>query len=347
MHSVAARPPIEETSTMALTEQTEAAPTLPPAIQVFAMWQGSLLTRMLQTVADHRILGLLADGPRPTGELARVTGLHAPALHRLLRAMTGLGLVRTRPDGWELTPLGEVALDFGHPGWALAAVDQLPRVVETGRTGMELAHGSPVFEYFRDHPEDAAMFDHAMPLMTAGEPEAVAEAYDFTGIRELVDVGGGNGTLLAEILRRHPHIHGVLFDLPRTIAQVTPDLQRYEDRCAAIGGDFFDKVPRGGDAYLLSHVVHDWDEDRGLTILRNVRDAMVAGGRLLIVEMVIPTGDEPHPSKMQDMMMLVITGGMERTEQEYAELLERAGFTLRRVIPTRTPVSVLEAVPAE
>jgi hypothetical protein len=331
---------------MTLTEQGEATPALPPAVQVFAMWQGSLVTRMLQTVADHGILRLLADGPRPTGELAGATGVHAPALHRLLRAMTGLGLVSTRPDGWQLTPLGEVALDFGHPGWALDAVDQLPRAVATGRTGMELAHGSPVFEYFESHPEDAAMFDHVMPLMTAGEPEAVAEAYDFTGIRELVDVGGGSGTLLAEVLERHPHIHGVLFDLPRTIAQVTPALQRFKDRCEAIGGDFFDAVPAGGDAYLLCHVVHDWDEERCLTILRNVRDATADDGRLLVVEMVMPAGDEPHPAKMQDMMMLVMTGGMERTEEQYADLLGRAGFRLERVIPTRSPVSVLEARPA-
>jgi DNA-binding transcriptional ArsR family regulator len=331
---------------MTLGEQTEAAPNVPPAIQVFAMWQGSLVTRMLQTVADHRIFELLADGPRPTGDLAAATGLHAPSLHRLLRAMTGLGLVSTRSDGWALTALGEVALDFGHPGWALAAVDELPRVVATGRTGMELAHGSPVFEYFAGHPEDAAMFDHAMPLMTAGEPEAVAEAYDFTGIRELVDVGGGNGTLLAEVLQRHQLVRGVLFDLPGTIARVTPALMRLPDRCEAVGGDFFDAVPAGADAYVLCHVVHDWPEERCLSILRNVRAAMPPDGRLLIVETVMPAGDEPHPAKLQDMMMLAITGGMERTEQQYTELLGRAGFRLDRVIPTRSPVSVLEARPA-
>jgi O-methyltransferase domain/IclR helix-turn-helix domain len=330
---------------MTLTEPAEATAALPPPVQVYVMWQGALVTRMMRTVAEYGVTRLLADGPRATADLARTTGLHAPSLHRVLRALTGLGLVRTDPDGWALTTLGEATLEIGHPPWADAAVDQLPHAVETGKTGMELAHGCSVFEYFARNPEDAAAFDRGLPLITAGVPQAVAEAYDFAGIRELVDVGGGTGTLLAEVLQRHAAVRGVLFDLPRTIAHVTPALQRFADRCEAVGGDFFEAVPAGADAYMLSHVVHDWPEERCLTILRNVRTAMAPDGRLLIAEMIVPPGDEPHPAKMQDMMMLVISGGMERTEEEYAELLARAGFRLDRVIPTRSPVSVLEARP--
>ena len=184
-----------------------------------------------------------------------------------------------------------------------------------------------------------------MNLINQGEPEAVAESYDFAGVHTLVDVGGGNGSGLAVMLTRHPHLRGVLFDRPAVIEQAAPALAALGDRCELVGGDFFASIPARGDAYLLSHVIHDWDEERALKILRNCREAMGSGGRLLVVEMVIPPGGEPHPGKMLDVMMLSLTGGMERTEAEYSELLQRAGFRLTRVIPTPSAVSVVEAVP--
>jgi hypothetical protein len=162
----------------------------------------------------------------------------------------------------------------------------------------------------------------------------------------VVDVGGGNGTVLAALLARHPQMEGVVFDLPSVIGRGTPALEEHPGRWEAVGGNFFDGVPAGGDAYLLSHVVHDWSEERALTILRNCRAAMGPDGRLLIAEMVVPPGDEMHPAKMLDVLMLVTNGpGMERTETQYAELLDRAGFTLDRVVPTASAVSIVEAVP--
>jgi SAM-dependent methyltransferase len=161
---------------------------------------------------------------------------------------------------------------------------------------------------------------------------------------DVVDVAGGTGFLLAEILRRHPDARGVLFDLPAAVADSTEDLDGLRDRCATVGGDFFESAPAGADCYVLSHVIHDRDDDRAVAILRNCRRAMDPNGRLLLVEMVIPPGDEPHPSKTLDMVMLSLPGGMERSDLEYRELLDAAGFELTRRVPTASPVSVIEAI---
>jgi hypothetical protein len=320
--------------------------TPPPAAQVFGMWQGSLVTQMLRVAAEYDLFGRLRDAPCTSADLAAATDTHRPSLHRLLRALAGLGLLRSVPDGWELTPLGGAALELGNPApWAEQAFAELGRTIASGRPGMELSHACTVFEYLAGHPDDAAAFDRFMSVLNAGEAEAVASAYDFSGTERLVDVGGGNGALLVEVLRRWPALCGVLFDLPQTVATPAPEVETFVDRCEIVGGDFFAAVPTGADAYLVSHVIHDWDEPRALAILQRIREAIASVGRLLVVEMVMPTDDAPHPAQMLDMTMLALTGGRERTEDEYADLLARAGFRLERVIPTRSSVSVLEAVP--
>jgi hypothetical protein len=323
------------------------SPTMPPpTVQVFGMWMGAMVKQMLRVATDQGIWPLLAEGPRTSAELARATGTDEPSLHRLLRALAGLGLLSRQPQGWAPTPLGNAAGDLGHPApWADSAYEELGRAIETGKPAMAFSHGCTVFEYLARHPDEAADFDRVMTLINAGEPQAVAEAYDFAGVRRLVDVGGGNGTLLAEVLRRAPSLHGVLFDLPDTVGRATAGRGDLAGRWETVGGDFFEAVPPGADAYLLSHIVHDWPEPQALAILGRVREAMEAEARLLIVEAVVPADEEPHPAHMLDMLMLMCTGGRERTEGEYAELLSRAGFRLERVIPTRSPVSVLEAVP--
>jgi hypothetical protein len=176
----------------------------------------------------------------------------------------------------------------------------------------------------------------------------VAAAYDFTDFRTIVDVGGGSGHLLAAILNANPHLRGVLYDLPH----VAPEAQKYMEsaglkaRCEVLSGDFFAAVPSGSDAYLLSHIIHDWDERRCGALLRHCRRAMDTQGRLLIVEAVLPAGDAPHPGKVLDLVMLTVPGGMERTEEEYAALLAKASFRLTRIVPTASPVSIVEAIPA-
>jgi hypothetical protein len=219
--------------------------------------------------------------------------LTEPSLYRLLRAMTGLGLFSEQPDGrFALGPLGATAAEFrGLRDWAADAITELRRTVATGTTGMQLAHGISFFEFLDRHPDEEVIFNADMARIDAGEPQAVANAYDFTGVRRIVDVGGGNGTLLAVILEDHPRLEGVLFDRPAAIAHLAPALAPHRERCHVVGGDFFDSLPPGGDAYLLSHVIHDCDEERCLTVLDNVRRAIAPDGQLLLVEMVIPPGD--------------------------------------------------------
>lgn len=211
---------------------------------------------------------------------------------------------------------------------------------------MEIAHGMSAFEFFERHPEAGAKFDWLMQDVNAGEQKAVAEAYPFGEVELLVDVGGGNGSMLAALLSRHLGPRGVVFDQPSVVGRGAPSLEPHAERCEAVGGDFFDAVPDGADVYLLSHVLHDWPEDRCIRILESCRRAMRPDGRVLVVEMVIPPDDSPHPGKMSDMVMIAFNGdGMERTEAEYAELLARAGFRLERVVPTASAVSIVEAVP--
>ena len=318
-----------------------------PSAQFRQLQQAGLVSHLVEVALEHQLARRLLDGPRTSTELAQMTGLHEPALYRVLRALSVLGVLSEQPERrFALGPLGPAAAryDDGFP-WITAAINELTRTLQTGTTGMELAHGMPIFEYLTRHPDAGRRFDLVMTVAQEGEPEAVAETYDFTGVQTLIDVGGGNGTALAVMLQRHPHLRGVLFDLPAVIERGAPALTGLGERCDVVAGDFFASLPAGGDAYLLSHVIHDWDDDRSLTILRNCRDAMRPDGRLLLVEMVIPPGGEPHPAKMLDVVMLVLTGGMERTEQEYARLLDRAGFRLARIIPTPSAVSVIEAVP--
>lgn len=218
--------------------------------------------------------------------------------------------------------------------------------LETGRTGFEKAQGMPFFDYLAQHPEAASVFTQAMVGLHGDEPPAVAAAYDFSRFKTVVDVGGASGNMLGAILARHVEPRGLLFDRPHFVADAEQSLKvnGVSDRVAVEGGDFFRSVPTGGDAYILSHILHDWNDDQCLTILGHCRKAMKADGKLLIVEMVIPPGDTPHPGKILDMVMLVLVGGQERTEAEYAGLLNNAGLRLNRVVATKSPVSVIEAV---
>jgi hypothetical protein len=311
------------------------------------MYMGMVVTQLIEFCGRHGIARELEGGPRTSEELAGATGVHEPTLRRALRTMAGLEIVRSEPDGrWALGRLGEAAAEWGSWRWCVDAWMALPDAIATGTTAMERSHGALLFDFLAEHPELGERFDAIMTMVHGSEKAAVAEAYDFSGVSTLVDVGGGNGTLLSIVLGRHPEMRGVLFDLPQVVERGGPMLGAVRGRCELVAGDMFEAVPLGGDAYVLSHIIHDWDEERCLSVLRSCRRSMEPGARLLIVEMVIPPGDEMHPGKMIDMLMISFTGGMERTEEEYRELLARAGFRLERVVPTASPVSVLEAVPA-
>jgi hypothetical protein len=256
--------------------------------------------------------------------------------------------------------LGE-ALKTGAPGAARPAIltlaseswvrgfGQLLYSVQTGKSGFEKQFGMPIFDWLAKNPEDASMFSETMVGFHGAETPAVAAAYDFSGMKTIVDVVGATGNLLSAILRKYPGPRGILYDLPHVVRDAPALIKSsgLSDRIKIESGSFFDSVPAGGDAYLLSHIIHDWSEEQCLTILGNCRRAMSAGGergsRLLIIEMVLPPGNTPHPGKLLDLMMLVGPGGRERTEQEYAALLAKAGLRLTRVVPTESSASVVEA----
>lgn len=336
---------------------SSAAAAPPPHAQVVQMAGGHVISRILYVLAELGIADHLARDPRSADELAEATGTHGPSLYRVLRCAAGLGVfIEDADHRFSLTPLG-AALRSDAPGYARSTVRALsgdmawsgwgefPHAVRTGETAFDKALGQPIFDYLKDAPEQASLFNETMIGFHGAEPPAVAAAYDWSGIGTLVDVGGGTGNLLTTILLANPGLRGVLYDLPHVTAHARREIAEkgLSDRCEVLEGSFFDAVPDGGDAYMLSHVIHDWDEARCVAILEHCRRAMRERARLLLVEMVIPPGGGFHPGKMLDVMMLTFTGGKERDEREYALLLEKAGLKLTRVVPTDSPVSLVEA----
>ena len=333
---------------------------LPPHAQlihtVAAFWQSKIMV----VAAQLDLAGRLAEGARSATELAEELGLHPPSLYRFLRTLASMGILTEVKNGtFALTPLGE-ALKADAPGSARATIltlagrlvsgawDELLYCLETGKTGIERVFGMPIFDYLAAHPDEASLFSETMVGIHGSEPPAVAAAYDFDAFHSIVDVGGATGNMLVHILQRHERPRGVLFDMAHVVSDAPRFIARHglTDRIAIESGSFFDAVPSGHDAYILSHIIHDWDQDQCQTILQNCRRAIDPEGRLLIVEMVLPEGDTPHFGKLTDIMMLVGPGGQERTAAEYAPLLSRADFRLTRVVPTASNVSIVEAIPA-
>jgi hypothetical protein len=330
---------------------------LPPEAQIVEMVMAQFVSRLIHLTAALKLPDHLADGPKTAEELALRTATHAPALYRVMRTLASLGLfTEDQAHRFTLLPLG-AALKSGTPSHATALImggdfvarslDHLLYSVQTGKTGFQHSFGVPLFDWLGGHPMEAALFNQTMVGIHGMEPPAVAAAYDFSVFKTIADVGGSTGNLLATILGQHPSPRGILFDLPHVVRDAPAFLAQrgLTDRIQIENGSFFDRIPAGADAYILSHIIHDWTEEQCLTILGHCRRAMSAAGRLLLVEMVLPPGDTPHPGKMLDMAMLTIPGGEERTEAEYAALLDKAGFRLTRVVPTASLVSIVEAAP--
>ena len=351
----------ESTSHGAAVASAPAAPVaLPPQIQIAQMIGGHIVTRAMYAFAELGIADLLRDGPRSVSELAPLAGAESAPLYRLMRTMAGLGfLAEDAEHRFASTPLGDalrsdapgharsmIRFIAGPVGWRVLA--EFLHSVKTGEAGTEKALGQSAFDYLATAPEDATMFNEMMIAFHGSEPPAVAAAYDFSTLNTIVDVGGGTGNLLTTILQANPGIRGMLHDLPHVAAQARDLIasRGLSDRCTVSEGSFFDALPEGGDAYMLSHIIHDWDEASCIKILTSCRRAMKPGARLLVVEMVIPPGNDFHPGKLSDMIMLAFTpGGCERTAAEYGALFAKAGFQLTRVVPTQSPVSVVEATP--
>jgi hypothetical protein len=322
------------------------------------LYTGYWVSQCLYVAALLGIADLLESGPRLPADLARATGTHERSLYRLLRALASLGVFAEDAEGrFGLTPLADpLRSDAPHSVRSAAIVmgeehyrtwGELLYSVRTGERAFDRVFGQPVFEYLASRPREATLFDEAMVAVHGPETAAMLDAYDLHGVGTLVDVGGGNGSVLIGALQRYPSMRGILFDRPDVVERARGNLEAagLAGRCVTVGGSFFESVPGGGDAYLLRHIIHDWDDARSQTILQNCRRAMGPGRQLLIVETVIPPGNGPSFAKLLDLTMLVSPGGMERTEAEYRNLLSQAGFRLERVVPTRTEVGVIEAWP--
>lgn len=319
-----------------------------PAQRIIQLAFGFAVSQALSVVADLKIAALLAAGERSVDDLAAATDSDADALYRVMRLLAAEGVFReTDARFFGLTEVGAALHSEGCAGpgdfirmlngQPYLAFARLGHSVRTGLPAFDEVFGKPRFDWLADHPDEAALFQRAMTALGQGANEAVAEAYDFRPFFSVVDVGGGHGQLLSAILARHPHLSGVLFDLPSGVAR--GDLPRTE----FVTGSFFESVPAGADVYVLKKVIHDWNDKQAIVILRNCREAMPLNGRVLVAETIIPAGNEPDPIKFIDANMLVVTGGMERTQAEYARLLAAAGLRLERVISTVQPISILEA----
>jgi hypothetical protein len=333
---------------------------VPPNIALLEIAQGAWLTQALYVVVKLGIADELRDGPRTSADIASAVGADPGATYRVMRALAANGLLKLRRDGrFSLTRVGHaLRSDFdgsmapmirlvGHPEhwehWG-----QLLHSVKTGEPAVEKVRGAAIFDYLETNPEYAQVFNDAMTGVSAMAIETAVPLYTFSDHKLIVDVGGGHGALLAAALAQAPDARGVMFDLPSVVDSAGAELDRagVADRCTKTGGSFFESVPDGGDAYLLKTIIHDWDDEKSLTILRNIRTAIDPNGRVLLLEMVLPEGAPSHPAMLLDLEMLVHPGGRERTASEYRDLLSRAGFRMTRVIGTPGPMSIVEAVPA-
>jgi copper chaperone CopZ len=330
----------------------------PPEAKMMHLMFGAYVSGAVSCVAQLGIADILEGGPKSAAELASEVKADPTALYRLMRATASVGVFAEGPDGkFSQTPesavlrsnanpsLRAMAIMHGHE-WHMRGWEQLEYCVKTGKTAIEKVYGTPIFEYFKQHPKEAQVFNDAMTSFSMMDSPAVVDAYSFEGIHSIVDVAGGHGLLLAKILDRHAGMRGTLYDLPEVMegAKHGP-LKNVMDRCTLQSGDMFSSVPAGADAYIMKHIIHDWPDDRCVSILKACRKSVNAGGKLLVVDSVIQPGNDFAPGKFLDLQMLIVAGGRERTEKQFREIFDASGWKLSRVIPTKVPDSVIEGVP--
>jgi hypothetical protein len=331
--------------------------TIDPAQLVFQLGTGYIASSALQVAAKLTIADRLAQGPRTAASLAADTGVQEDALYRVLRVLASLGVFEeTAPRMFALTPaaallrtdqrgsLHPMVLWLTDP-FHFQTYAETMHSVKTGQPAADKVAGKPVFEHLAGDRELSAIFNDAMTAFSSQVAPAALKAYDFSGIDVLVDVAGGHGEILMSILKANPNVRGILFDLDHVLAGAKPRIAAagLTHRCETATGDFFKAVP-AGDAYVMKHIIHDWDDARAVTILKNIRAAMTKpDGRVILLETVIQPGNQPDLGKFMDLEMLLMPGGRERTAEEFGALFSRAGFALSRVVPTESPLCVIEA----
>lgn len=332
---------------------------LSPPIQLMQMLTGFMVSRSICAAAELGIADKLVRGPLYYTELAKAIGANQKTLHRLMRALSSLGVfAEVKPGTYALTPLSEL-LRSDVPGSMKHMAEMMTtpshwlpwgrfdEAVMHGISAADKALGKDVFSYYAENPEEGRVFNAAMSNFSAMSAGAIAKAYDFRNFERIIDVGGGHGFLLSTVLRHAPQAQGVLYDLPQVVQGAGEHFADIKDRVRVIGGDFFKAAPDGGDAYLLKHIIHDWDDESCVKILSNIANVMHPEGRVLVCELIVPNEPGPHFSHVMDLNMLAMTpGGCERTEEHFADLFKAAGLKLAGITATQSPVNVIEAIKA-
>jgi hypothetical protein len=333
---------------------------LQPNQILFQMLTGAWVTKSLGIVAELGVADHLTAGPREVEAIAAEVGARPDELYRVLRMLAGVGLFVEHPGRvFENTPVSALLatdrpdslrsmtrmLTFGEH-WN--AWTKMLDVVRNGGIATDLAEGCDIWAYFRNHPDRAAIFDAAMSNFSAVSNLAVAEAFDFGKYSTICDVGGGHGTQIEAILKAYPGVRGIVFDQEYVVEGARKHLAAagLADRTMTVGGNFFESVVALADVYIAKNIIHDWDDEKSITILRNIRKVVPANGRVLLLEVMVGPANVPDPGKFMDINMMAMTGGRERTAGEFAALFAASGFTLGAVIPTKSPVFIVEGIPA-
>ncbi len=344
---------------MSKQNNTQSSQNMPPQLALWPMISAYYVPQLIYVAAKLGIADLLKDGVKNCDELASATGTNARSLYRLMRALASVGVFAEKEEGYfALTPVA-VYLQSDIPDsirWAAImfaeeqykAWGELLYSIKTGASAFEYLYGMELYEYYAQNPEPGEIFHKAMTsIAITREDAAIATGYDFSSIKTLVDIGGGRGSTIAEILKANPTMKGVLFDCAPALesAKDLIEAEGVSQRCEFTVGDFFESVPSGCDAYILKRILHDWDDERAITILKNCHRAMAKNGNILVAERLIPLGNEPYAGKLIDLDMLVMTGGSERTESECRSLFERAGFQVTKIVSIQSDMSLIEGIP--
>jgi hypothetical protein len=320
---------------------------------------GVMNSAAVSAIARLGIPDLLQSGPKTVEDLANAVDAKPELLYRLMRATAGLGILAQTTDGkWQQTPMSDVLRSDAtetlrhfacllSDDWHVRALGSLDETVRTGEQATDRIYGMPVFAYFEKDQNSAETFNKAMTAFSTLEAPAIASAYDFSGIRSLADIGGGHGLLLATILEGYPDMSGTLFELPQVVSEdiAGGPLEPFTDRVRVVDGDMFESVPPGADAYIMKRIVHDWSDEQCRKILSACRAGVTNGGKLLVVDSVVPADANYDPAKVMDLMMMLFSGGKERTEREFSALFAASGWRLSRIISTASPLSIMEGVP--
>jgi len=341
------------------TEINALEPIVSPTANLVQLLHGKLVAQAICAAAELRIADHLDESPQGVDVLARKVGAHAPSLYRLLRLLATVGIfTELESQRFVHSPLSMV-LKTDVPGsvqaiacmigaaWHSVAETRMMHSLRTGETAFRFQHGKGVFEYFQEDVEAGRVFAAAMTGLSQAANHAIGQAYDFSWAGSVVDIGGGHGSFLSSVLLNHPSMQGIVFDAPSVVAGAAAqiDAAGLRERCSLEAGDFFVSVPKNSDVYVLKHILHDWNDQAALSILRSCRAAAAAHSKLLVIEDLVGVANAPSSAKVTDLEMLVIFGGQERTLAEYSQLLETSGFKLERTIQTRLPLFVLEAAP--